>query len=157
VSIDIGANDLFVLERECGGSILCVVTGLPGLLATISANLDIIFGAIRNTAHYHHQLVGLTYYSLNYSDPVGTGVIAEINQVIAARTQAWAGNVANGFAAFAAASATQGGDTCAAGLRIVLTVSPLTCDVHPSPLGRDVLAGAITAVAKAQSGGGDTI
>jgi lysophospholipase L1-like esterase len=143
VSIDIGANDLFVLVRVCGGNPLCVVAGMPGLLATLSANLDTIYGHIRTLDGYHHKLVGLTYYSLNYADPVGTSLISQVNQVIAARTIAWRGVVGDGFGAFQGASTNFGGDTCAAGLRIVLTTSPLACDVHPTPAGRDLLAQAI--------------
>lgn len=148
VSIDIGANDLFVLEAGCGGAatpdeIHCILMGLPAMLATLSANLDTIYGHIRNLDDYHHKLVALTYYSLNYSDPIGTNVISQVNQVVANRTLAWGGIVADGFGAFAAAAAAYSGDTCAAGLRIVLTSSPLTCDIHPSPAGRDLLAQAI--------------
>ena len=143
VSIDIGANDLFVLQKACGGNIGCIESGLPGMLATLSANLDTIYGHIRNLDGYTHKLVALTYYSLNYSDPVGTSVISQVNQAVAARTLAWKGIVADGFGAFKAASTAFGGDTCAAGLRIVLTSSPLTCDIHPSPAGRDLLAQAI--------------
>ena len=148
VSIDIGANDLFVLENGCGGAstpaeINCILSGLPGMLATLSANLDTIYGHIRNLDGYHHKLVALTYYSLNYSDPVGTNVISQVNQVVAGRTLAWGGIVADGFAAFAAASTAYGGDTCAAGLRIVVLSSPLTCNIHPSPAGRDLLAQAV--------------
>jgi len=145
VSIDIGANDLFVLENGCGGAstppeIKCILDGLPSMLATLSANLDTIYGHIRNLDGYKHKLVALTYYSLNYSDPVGTSVISQVNQVVANRTLAWKGIVADGFGAFAAAASAYGGDTCAAGLRIVVSSSPLTCDIHPSPAGRDLLA-----------------
>jgi hypothetical protein len=148
VSIDIGANDLFVLEDACGGSstpaeIQCILAGLPTMLATLSANLDTIYGHIRNLDGYHHKLVALTYYSLNYSDATTTYVISQVNQVVAARTLAWKGIVADGFGAFAAASTAYGGDTCVAGLRIVVSSSPLTCDIHPSPAGRDLLAQAI--------------
>jgi hypothetical protein len=143
VSIDIGANDLFVLLDACGGNAGCIQAGLPGMLATLSANLDTIYGHIRNLDGYHHKLVALTYYSLNYSDPTGTFLISQVNQVVAARTLAWGGIVADGFGAFAAASTAFGGDTCAAGLRIVVLSSPLTCDIHPSPAGRDLLAQAI--------------
>ena len=143
VSINIGANDLFVLQNKCLGSISCIVAGLPAMLATLSANLDTIYGHIRNLDGYKHKLVALTYYSLNYSDPVTTGVISQVNQVVAARTLAWKGIVADGFGAFEAASTANGGDTCAAGLRIVVVSSPLTCDIHPSSAGRDLLAQAI--------------
>jgi len=145
VSIDIGVNDLFVLVNSCGGqaNISCIKAGLPVMLATLSANLDTIYGHIRNLDGYHHKLVALTYYSLNYSDPIGTQLISQVNQVVADRTLASGGIVADGFGAFAAASTAFGGDTCAAGLRIVVVSSPLTCDIHPSPAGRDLLAQAI--------------
>jgi hypothetical protein len=145
VSIDIGANDLFALVNQCGGqtNVACIQAGLPGMLATLSANLDTIYGHIRNLDGYHHKLVALTTYSLNYSDPTGTSLISQVNQVVANRTLAWGGIVADGFGAFAAASTAYGGDTCAAGLRIVESSSPLTCDIHPSPAGRDLLAQAI--------------
>lgn len=143
VTLDIGANDLFVLQRGCLGNLTCIQQGLPGMLATLSANLDTIYSHLRTVDNYHHKLVGLTYYSLNYSDPFGTGVISQVNQVVAARTVAWGGVVADGFGAFQAASTASGGDTCAAGLRIVLNTAPLTCDIHPSPAGRDLLAQAI--------------
>src|SRR6266699_1621919 len=61
VSIDIGANDLFVLATGCSGNAGCIQAGLPGMLATLSANLDTIYGHIRNNDGYHHRLVALTY------------------------------------------------------------------------------------------------
>jgi hypothetical protein len=113
------------------------------MLKTLSANLDTIYGHIRNLDGYNHKLVALTYYSLNYSDPTGTFLISQVNKVVTDRTLAWKGIVADGFDAFADASTAFGGDTCAAGLRIVVVASPLTCDIHPSPAGRDLLAQAI--------------
>ena len=143
VSIDIGPNDLFVLRDGCGGVITCIEAGLPGMLATLSVNLDTIYGHIRNLDGYKNKLVALTIYSLDYSDPVGSFITSQLNQVVEDRTRAWGGVVADGFTAFEAASLAFNGDTCAAGLRIVLSTSPLNCDVHPSPAGRDLLAQAI--------------
>ena len=143
VSIDIGPNDLFVLRDGCGGVITCIEAGLPGVLATLSVNLDTIYGHIRNLDGYKNKLVALTIYSLDYSDPVGSFITSQLNQVVEDRTRAWGGVVADGFTAFEAASLAFNGDTCAAGLRIVLPTSPLSCDVHPSPAGRDLLAQAI--------------
>lgn len=145
VSLDIGANDLFLLEDVCGGAAntSCILAGLPALLALVSSNLDTIYGHIRNQDGYRHNLVALTYYSLNYADQTTTYVTSRLNAVVAARTQAWGGVVAEGFDAFAAASALYGGDTCAAGLRIVKSVSPLNCDIHPTQLGRRILARAV--------------
>jgi lysophospholipase L1-like esterase len=153
VSIDIGANDLFVMQQQCLGSVACILQQIgtaaqPGpFLQTLAANLDTIFGHIRNQDDYHHKLVALTYYSLDYSDPLGTGVIGIINSVIADRTLAWGGIVADGYTAFAVASSY--GDACAAGLLIVLSASPLICDVHPTPAGRDLLAQAIVSALRA--------
>jgi lysophospholipase L1-like esterase len=145
VTLDIGANDLGALAKSCGGdaNVGCIVQRLPAMLATLSANLDTIYGHIRTVDGFKHKLVALTTYARNYGDPVLTGAIAQINAVVADRTLAWGGIVADGFGAFAAASAPYGGDTCAAGLRIVTSASPLVCDDHPSPAGHDLLARAI--------------
>ena len=145
VSIDIGANDVQALVNRCGGmaEVGCIQTGLPGVLASLYANLDTIYGHIRNLDGYHHKLVAVTTYSTNYGDPLLTGVVAQINAVVADRTLAWNGIMADGFGAFAAASAAKGGDACAAGLLIVVKSAPLTCDSHPSPAGRDLMARAI--------------
>jgi GDSL-like Lipase/Acylhydrolase family len=145
VSIDIGANDLQALVNACGGQteVSCILTGLPGVLAILSANLDTIYGHIRNLDGYHHKLVALTTYSPNYSDLLQTSVISLANQVVAERTLAWRGIVADGFGAFASASAATGGDACATGLLIVKSPAPLICDTHPSPAGRNLLTQAI--------------
>jgi GDSL-like Lipase/Acylhydrolase family len=131
VSINIGANDLFVLQTTCGGNISCIRAGLPGMLATLAANLNTIYGHIRNLDGYHNALVALTYYSLNYTDPVGTAIISEVNTVVAQVTVNWGGKVADGFGAFKAITVpTFNGDSCAAGLLIL--VSSTTCNIHPS-------------------------
>jgi lysophospholipase L1-like esterase len=142
VSIDIGANDLQVLVNSCGGEayVPCIMTGMPGMLATLSSNLDTIYGHIRNADRYHHELVALTVYSTDYGNQTLTWAISQVNQVVAARTLAWDGIVADGFGAFSAASSAYNGDTCAAGLRIVVSASPLVCDSHPSSAGRNLLA-----------------
>ena len=154
VSIDIGANDVQALVNRCGGmttpaQVGCIQAGLPGVLTTLSANLDTIYGHIRNRDGYRHKLVAVTTYSTNYADPLLTGVVAQINAVVADRTLAWRGIVADGFGAFAAASAATGGDACAAGLLIAVSAAPLTCDSHPSPAGRDLMARAIVKALRA--------
>jgi hypothetical protein len=131
------------LQDKCLGDTNCVLQGLSATLATLSANLDTIYGHIRNVDNYHHKLVALSYYSFDYNDRTTTTIISLLNATIAARTLAWGGIVADGFEEFAAASVLYNGDTCAAGLRIVVSASPLTCDVHPSPRGRALLARAI--------------
>jgi lysophospholipase L1-like esterase len=145
ITIDIGTNDLLALVSSCGGgtNVNCILAGLPLLLTTVGANLDTIYGHIRNVDGYRHKLVAVTVNSRNYSNPLETGVISQVNAVLADRTLAWGGIVADGFGAFAAASAAFGGDTCAAGLETVLSQSPLVCDLHPSPAGHALYAQAI--------------
>jgi hypothetical protein len=123
---------LRLLQQQCLDQIPCIEAGLPGLLSTLSANLDTIYGAIRDTAHYRHRLVALTYYALDYRDLAGDAILQALNGVIAVRTRAWGGVVADGFGAFGVAS--NFGDSCAAGLLIPLPSGG--CDIHPSPLGR---------------------
>lgn len=145
VTITIGANDAQALVSACGGrsEVGCIQAGLPGMLGTLSANLDTIYGHIRNVDGYRHKLVAVTTYSPHYGDPLTSSVIALVNQVVTERTLAWGGIVADGFGAFAGASASSGGDSCAAGLLIPLSTAPLTCDAHPSAAGRDLLAAAV--------------
>lgn len=147
ITIDVGANDLFVLQRVCRGDSECVLAGLPALLATLRGNLQTIYTRLRDDGGFHGRLVALSYYVLDYRDPAQVTVISAINGVVASVTTAQpAGFVADGFTAFAAASGPSG-RPCAAGLLIRLSAT--TCDVHPSPAGRDVLARAILGVVRA--------
>ena len=139
VTIGIGANDLFrcqvVTADHCGGS------DLGPTLAGVTSNLDIILGALRNQAHYQHRLVVLTYYAEKYDDPASITPIEALNAAIAGPAARHSAVLADGFAAFGAAAAQDGGDTCAAGLRVKLASGG--CDLHPSARGAQVLATAI--------------
>lgn len=142
VTLDLGANDLFVLQQACSGSRQC----LPGLLETVSRNLDTIDDRLRGEAHYRGRLVALTYYVTDYRDAPQVEAVGALDLVIAAETLAHAGRVADGFAAFALASRATGGDSCAAGLLDRLASGG--CDVHPSARGHDLLAQAIRAAVR---------
>lgn len=146
VTIDIGANDLFVLQKRCQGEPGCIVNGLPEFLNTLGENLRIIYARIRGEADYRGQLVALTYYALDYNDALAVAFIVAVNEVVAGATRIAGGQIADGFQAFRDASAAFGGDACKAGLLIRRSLSPLRCDIHPSPDGRDVLARAIFVV-----------
>jgi lysophospholipase L1-like esterase len=149
ISITVGANDLFLLQKACAAKdpapakvLACTVAGLPALLTSLSQNLATIYGTLR-AAGYHGKLVAVTYYALDYANALEVSVITALDGVTAAVTRQFGGVVADGFAAFQAPAAASGGNSCAAGLLIVVSASPLICDVHPSPKGRDVLAGAL--------------
>jgi lysophospholipase L1-like esterase len=149
VTLDLGVNDLFVLQNQCASAsdpTLCVAAGFPLMLQTLASNLQTIYGRIRGEAHYRHQIVGLTYYAVDFNDPVGMLLIQSINATVAETTLEADGQLADGFEAFRRSTQVSGGDTCAAGLLIVTRSSPLTCDIHPSARGREVLADAIQAM-----------
>ena len=141
VTIDIGANDAFLCQEVTADG--CAAE-FPDVLKEVMANLGAIYHQIRDVAHYQGLLVALTYYSLNYSDPVQVAEIKLLNAVIAGVTGAFGGKVADGFAAFEGPSAAFGGSPCAAGLLIKLPGG--TCNIHPSPAGHLLLAQAIEKV-----------
>ena len=146
VTMDIGANDVFKAGTACEADPTCITPVFEGIFA----NLDFIYSEIRNVAHYHGMIVTLTYYGLTYDAAGQAGTIA-LNTPIIAATKANGGIVASGFDAFEARALAHGGSSCAAGLLIVL--APGTCDVHPSPQGRNALAGALVrTVEKADAG-----
>lgn len=126
--------------RQCADDPACISKALPALLATIRAYLEFIFGQIRSVAHYRGRLVTLSYYSLAY-DPASAAATQALNAPIVAATKEFGGTIADGFGAFRPLAVAAGNSSCAAGLLIRL--SPGECDVHPSPLGRDLLALAV--------------
>jgi hypothetical protein len=154
VTILVGANDLFILRDACAGVPSCILAGLPTLLANLGQNLDATFQAIHQ-AGFHGVLVGVTYYSLNYSDTLGTGLIGALDSVIKGHTLAAGGVVADGFAAFKTAATPAGDDSCHAGLLNVNPADNLTCDVHPSQSGSELLARSVVdAFQGAENAGG---
>ncbi|MFL6129241.1 MAG: SGNH/GDSL hydrolase family protein [Mycobacteriales bacterium] len=139
VTINIGANDLFLCQATTADR--CTGADFPAALRQISENLTTILTALRETAHYHHDLALLTYYSLNYADPVQVAGTTALNAALVAVAARFDVVVADGFAAFLHASQSFGGDSCAAGLLIALPGGG--CNIHPSALGHQVLAAAV--------------
>lgn len=136
VTIDVGANDGFLCQETTPDSCR---SELGGILSQVAANLTTIFHELRGTG-YGGPIVVLTYYSLSYTDPVQLYTTGLLDSAIAAATRANHGVVADGFGAFYKASLGADGDPCTAGLLIPV---PGGCNIHPSPLGQQVLAGAI--------------
>ena len=146
VSINLGANDLFHLQRLCSTNAnpaMCFGNGLPGVLATMQANLGHIFAALRATG-YHNKIVALTYYALVY-DTAGVQGAALLNQPMINAAQPFHVRIASGFDAFQPLALLHGGSSCAAGLIIALPAGG--CDVHPTQLGHALLAAAIVQAA----------
>jgi lysophospholipase L1-like esterase len=146
VTLDIGANDLFLCEDNADH---CAGPDFRATLATISKNVNSILSALRHQAGYRGTLVVMNYYALTYGDTTSlTSIGAQaLNTTLASSAARYGGRIASAFAAFKTASADRGGDTCAAGLRIKLPSGG--CDLHPSARGHEVLAKVIDRVAAA--------
>src|SRR2546428_1315336 len=110
VTIDIGANDLFILLRTCAGSTSCFAAGFPVMLSTLASNLTTIYGSLR-AAGFRGHLVALTYYVTDYNDQNADAALGAINKVVAAVTTAFGGRVANGLAPLQRAATEADGPT----------------------------------------------
>jgi lysophospholipase L1-like esterase len=142
VTINLGANDAFQLQRFCGTSQACFLGGLPAVLATMQGNLGQIFAALRATG-YEGKIVALTYYALVY-DAAGIWFTALLNQPMINAAQPFHVRIASGFDAFEPFARAHAGSSCAAGLLIPLPAAAGGgCDVHPTPFGHAVLAAAV--------------
>ena len=141
VSIGIGANDLFRCQDTTADH--CAGAELSRTVAEVTRNLGTILAALRDQAHYRRTLVVVTYYAENYGDPASVTPIEALNAAMTGPAARHKALLADGFAAFRAASAGADGDTCAAGLRIKLPAGG--CDLHPTARGQQVLAHAVEA------------
>lgn len=144
VTVLLGANDGFILQRNCANDPACIAAGVPGLLATIGANLDTILGDV-DAAHFNGKIVVVNYYSLDYADAAGTALTQALNQAIEGVAHAHGAIVADEFSAFRTASTAAGGHTCAAGLLNASPQNQFTCDVHPSQAGQQLLGRTVAA------------
>ena len=139
VTIGLGANDAFILQRTCGGDQNCLLAGL----AAMSANMDAILGALRATG-FDGVLEVVNYYSLDYADPAQVQGAQLLNHFVTASAAKHHAVVADAFTAFQNAASVAGGVTCEAGLLNIGTAAPApafpNCDVHPSQSGQQVLA-----------------
>lgn len=142
VTIDIGANDAFLCQATTADQCSSPAE-LQSVAAEVGQNLSTIFAQIRHDAHYGGPLVALTYYSTSYTDPTQVAGTEFLDQVIAGVARRYHAFVADGFAAFQAASQAAGGDPCAAGLLIKVVGGG--CNIHPSAYGHQVLAEAVEA------------
>jgi lysophospholipase L1-like esterase len=139
VTLTLGANDLFRWQKDCAVSATtgtCPL-GFAGVLGVMFTNLNTIFSNIRG-AGYKGLIVAVTYYALDYRD---TSVAVLLNGPMIAAATSHGAFIASGLEAWRATAMAAGGSSCVAGL--LIRTSPTACDVHPTPLGRDLLAGAV--------------
>ncbi len=143
VTIDLGANDLLLLEEECNDDPTCIEQGAPQVFAMAGANMQTTLAALRATG-YSGAIIIMNYYSLDYSNQFETLLIEGLNQAISAPAGAYGAVVADVFSAFGAATSNPfaAGNTCVAGLLNASNppTSPPSCDVHPSQSGHKLIA-----------------
>jgi lysophospholipase L1-like esterase len=143
VTLGIGGNDLLLLEQQCTAAPVpsfagCVQQYLPGVLQSYGANLTVILKGLR--ANYGGLLIVVNNYSPS-ANSLFIEAVEALDQVMTQVGTNFGVKFADAFTAFRIASVLYNGDPCAAGLLIRLT--PTTCDVHPTPLGRDLLAATV--------------
>jgi lysophospholipase L1-like esterase len=144
VTLGIGSNDILLLLRNCQSDPApdtCFSSRLPGVLANYGKNLATILTAIRQQAGYTGRLVLVGFYSPT-ADLIPIAIA--LNSVTLAVGAQFGIIYADGFLAFQLAAIPFGGNVCQAGLLIHLDAT--TCDIHPSPKGRDLLAATVLAV-----------
>jgi lysophospholipase L1-like esterase len=144
VTIGIGANDLFLLQNSCASNPnppACIQSGLPAVLSSVEQNIVQILIDIRGSG-YGGEIILVNYYSVDYSDPVGTGITQLLNQAISAPANAFGAGVADVFTAFqkVASNPLVAGKTCNSGLLNVDPQDQTLCDVHPSQSGQRLIA-----------------
>jgi lysophospholipase L1-like esterase len=146
VTIGLGSNDVF----GCGIDPACFQTVLPQL----SVNMAQILQSLRATG-FRGVIIVVNYYSLDYSNPLITGLVTSLNGTLATVAKAHGAVVADVFTAFQKAALTTGQNPCKAGL---LNGNPLdltqtSCDIHPSQSGHQLIADTVEATFKAPSHG----
>jgi lysophospholipase L1-like esterase len=147
VTITLGSNDGFLLEQSCASNptpaqvTACIEAGAPAFLAAVAGNLQKILADLRATG-YGGTIVVTNYYSLDYSDPAGTALTADLNAAIAAPAGAYGAVVADVFTAFqkAASNPAIGGKTCNTGLLNPDIANQFICNVHPAHTGHRLIA-----------------
>jgi lysophospholipase L1-like esterase len=144
VTLMVGANDLFICQATTADR--CTGSDFGVTVDRIEKNVDTILSTLREQAHYHHRLVVVSYYSLDYRDPAATQFVRLLNAALTRAAEANGAVVADGFGGFQEAAASAGGDTCGAGLLIRLPTGG--CDVHPTRAGHEVLADAVMKAAR---------
>ena len=112
VTLNIGGNDLVLIQQACLPPVpnfaACILGKLPAALTAYGKNLTRILTRIRVDGGYRGKLVLMTQFSPDYRDPIQTGGIAALNIVMRSVAAAFNAEAAEGFAAFALASASRG-------------------------------------------------
>ena len=140
VTLQLGSDDVLLLEIACHGDPTCIANGIKQVYAQAAANMGTILGNLRATG-YNGPIVIVNYYSIDYSNQAITLLTSGLNQAIASPAPLYGAVVADVFSAFKAAAAPAGGKTCVAGLLNAKANGQnlLSCDIHPSQSGHKLI------------------
>jgi lysophospholipase L1-like esterase len=145
VTLGLGANDGFLLQRQCESKPGCLESGAARLSRQIAGNLQKILRDLLATG-YKGKLLVTNYYSLDYTDAALTTMSDGLNQAVNFAAGVAHVPVVDVFGAFKAAAGRLGhGNTCTAGLLNRMSSGPNGCDVHPSAAGQQLIATTVVA------------
>lgn len=145
VTLGLGANDGFLLQRQCGSSQSCLTSRGAKLGQQIVGNLETILRDLQATG-FRGRLLVTNYYALDYSDAAATVASSRLNEAVSFAAGQQHVGVVDVFAAFKTAAQRLGhGNTCTAGLLNRLSAGPKGCDVHPSIAGQQLIAATVIA------------
>jgi lysophospholipase L1-like esterase len=139
VTIGLGANDVALLLNACAGDPQCINGGLTAVLDQLQFNMRTILARLRS-ARFRGVIVVMNYFSLDYTDPAATSLVALLNQVLSGAAMDGGAVVADVFSAFQLVASNVGGHTCQAGLLNASPQNQFACDVHPSQSGQRLIA-----------------
>lgn len=142
VTIDVGLNDVGLVQFECANDASACPEELETALGTVHANLSTIFSTLR-AADPGGAIIALDAFSFNYSPSnlTETEAISAYNSVVQETAAQYNVAFADLFPVFQTIAAPFGGDTCAAGVLVKLPGG--TCDTHPNLLGQSVVAAVV--------------
>ena len=143
ITIDIGLNDVGLVQINCANAPQDCLSELSTALAGVSQNLAQIFSSLRGTG-YQGPIIAVDAFSFNYSDAVESLAISAYNAVIEKVASPFNVTVADLYPLFKHLAAPFGGDTCSAG--VLVKLSNGTCDTHPNLLGQALIASAVIQV-----------
>jgi hypothetical protein len=113
------------------------------MVTRVKKHIGQVLYRLRLGALYKGQIVLVNDYSPNYSDPVETNLVKQMNAAFDSAAVKWHAQVASTFEAFQNAAAQTKGDACAAGLLTILQGAATPCGTAPSTAGQVVLASAV--------------
>lgn len=150
VTINIGGNDILLVESTCNAQVLpepCKFLKIIPVLVTFGKNLVKINNELRSSG-YLGEIVFVTNYARNYLDGIQKVALGLLDTEAKAIGFLHKFKVVSGFKVFEKESEDYNGDACSAGLIIALPEGG--CNQHPSEKGHEVLARAVETLISAK-------